>query len=122
MGTEENNVDVYSGVISTDSLVDTVKKMLGTEQFDDLVPTYVAIAQSAILNRLYPMCTDKTWDDVGDRYNARVCEIAVYLVNKRGAEGETAHKENGTERTYASASVPNAMLADIVPYVRVLDV
>ena len=34
---------------------------------------------------------------------------------KRGAEGETAHSENGVSRTYASANVSEDLLKEITP-------
>ena len=43
-------------------------------------------------------------------------EIAAYLMNKRGAEGETYHGENGVNRTYENASVPASMLAGVTPF------
>jgi len=43
-------------------------------------------------------------------------EIATYLLNKRGAEGQTAHSENGISRSYESADVPSSMLNQIVPH------
>ena len=47
-------------------------------------------------------------------------EIATYLYNKQGAEGETKHNENGVDRTYESASIPESMLSDISPVVQVV--
>ena len=41
---------------------------------------------------------------------------AVYLLNKRGAEGETAHSENGISRSYESADIPESMLSGIIPF------
>lgn len=54
------------------------------------------------------------------RWNIRQIEIAVYLYNKQGAEGESEHDENGVTRKYESASIPNSMLDDISPIVRVV--
>lgn len=54
------------------------------------------------------------------RWNMKQLEIAVYLFNKQGAEGETAHDENGVKRSYESASVPASMLSDISPIARVV--
>ena len=48
-------------------------------------------------------------------------EIAVYLMNKRGAEGESAHSENGVSRTYENGDVPASMLRGIVPMVGVFE-
>lgn len=54
------------------------------------------------------------------RWNIKQIEIATYLYNKQGAEGEKQHSENGTTRTYESASIPASMLSDISPLVRVV--
>jgi hypothetical protein len=80
------------------------------------------LMDQAILNRLYP------WHDAEDdidysgfprKYETLAEEIAVYLINKRGAEGETAHNENGINRTYESASVPDSMLRTVIPMVKI---
>jgi hypothetical protein len=44
----------------------------------------------------------------------------VYLYNRQGSEGETYHSENGINRTYASANVPDDLLKGIVPLGKVL--
>ena len=54
------------------------------------------------------------------RWNLKQIEIAVYLYNKQGAEGESEHDENGASHYYESASVPPSMLSDISPIVRVV--
>jgi hypothetical protein len=42
------------------------------------------------------------------------------MFNKRGAEGETAHSENGVSRSYSSASVSEELLREITPKVGVV--
>lgn len=81
---------------------------------DDVLLAYLAIAGRKIIDRAYP------YDDVTEvpkRYHILQCEIAVYLLNKRGAEGETSHSENGISRSYENADVPESMLSVIVPFV-----
>lgn len=85
---------------------------------DDVLISYLAIAGRKIINRAYPY--DDTVEEVPRRYGYLQCDIAAYLLNKRGAEGETAHSENGISRSYASADIPEAMLSEIVPHVGVL--
>lgn len=81
---------------------------------EDIVKSYLAIAGDVILNRAYPY--DDTVTEVPRRYGYKQCEIAVFLLNKRGAEGEVSHSENGISRTYESADVPESMLRDIIPH------
>lgn len=86
---------------------------------DDLLLMYLTDAERAILNHLYPM--DKDVDHtLPTRYESRQVEIAAYLYNKRGAEGEISHNENGINRSYESASIPDSMLKSIVPFASVL--
>lgn len=57
---------------------------------------------------------------VPSKYDYRQCEIAAFLLNKRGAEGQTAHSENGVGRSYEGGNIPASMLDDITPYCGVL--
>ena len=82
---------------------------------DDVLISYLNIAGSKIINRAYPY--DDTVTEVPRRYGYLQCDIAAYLLNKRGAEGQTSHSENGVSRSYASADVPEAMLSEIIPHV-----
>lgn len=77
---------------------------------------YLDMAAEAILNKLYPLHPEKA--EVPARYRNRQVEIAVYLINKRGAEGQTSHSENGISRSYESAGVPESMLRGIAPFAR----
>lgn len=47
-------------------------------------------------------------------------EIAVFLYNKLGSEGEISHSENGVSRTYENAHIPGSMLNAIVPLGKVV--
>ena len=85
---------------------------------DDALISYLTIAGRKILNRAYPF--DDTVTEVPRRYGYLQCEIATYLLNKRGAEGETAHSENGISRTYENADVPDSMLSDVIPFCGVI--
>lgn len=84
------------------------------ETNDDVLLTFLDIAKDKVLSKCYPYRQDVT--DVPERYQTTQLEIAVYLLNKRGAEGQTAHNENGINRSYESASVPDSMLEGIVPF------
>ena len=82
---------------------------------DEVLQSYLTLAGQKIIRRAYPY--DDTVIEVPRRYSYLQCEIATYLLNKRGAEGETAHSENGVSRTYENADVPESMLRDVVPYI-----
>jgi hypothetical protein len=70
-------------------------------------------AKAVILSRRYPIGEQPA--DIEDRYKDLQIRIAVEMFNKRGAEGETAHSENGVSRSYASANVSEDLLKEITP-------
>lgn len=84
---------------------------------DDVLISYLGIAGQKIIRRAYPY--DDTVVEVPRRYGYLQCEIAAYLLNKRGAEGQVSHSENGISRTYGSADVPESMLSEVTPHVGV---
>lgn len=83
----------------------------------DVLTSYLNDATRAILNHVYPF-SDITV--LPERYQRRQLEIAVYLVNKRGADGETKHDENGVNRTYESGNIPDSFFEGLVPFAKVL--
>jgi hypothetical protein len=70
-------------------------------------------AKAVILSRRFPFGEQPT--EIEPRYNDLQIRIAVEMFNKRGAEGEIAHSENGVSRTYSSASVSEELLREITP-------
>ncbi|MBR1533695.1 MAG: phage head-tail connector protein [Ruminococcus sp.] len=88
-----------------------------TEETDEAVlNTYLHLAGSKITARCYPFEPHRP---VPPKYSNLQVEIAAYLINKRGADGQLTHSENGISRTYESASVPESMLKDVTPHVGV---
>lgn len=70
-------------------------------------------AKSAIMSRRFPY---GDWpDEVESRYTDLQYRIALDLYNKRGAEGQLSHGENGISRNYESSWVSNQLLSEIVP-------
>lgn len=94
-----------------------LSQMTGETDADQLV-AYLGLARTKILRRLYPFQSDIT--DMPEQYAANQVDIAAYLLNKRGAEGQTSHNENGIDRKYGSADVPEEYFRGIVPYVGVV--
>lgn len=95
-----------------------LKAMVGESDTEEVLLAYLNIAGSKILNRAFPYGTEET--EVPARYDFLQCEIAAYLLNKRGAEGQTGHNENGISRSYESADVPESMLSAVTPCVGVI--
>lgn len=95
-----------------------LKAMVGGSDTDEVLSTYLNIAGSKIIDRAFPFKSDVT--EVPTKYEYLQLEIAAYLLNKRGAEGQTSHSENGISRQYENADVPASMLKSITPHCGVL--
>lgn len=54
-----------------------------------------------------------------EKYKNLIYKMSLYSITKMGAEGETAHQENGIYRTYSSANdYPSDLLNQIIPLAR----
>lgn len=100
--------------------LEQLKSLLGISGTDEdaMLLTLLSISAQKVLDRLYPF--DDTMTSIPSRYVSKQVEIAVWLYNKRGAEGQVAHSENGINRAYESADIPDSLLAGITPKVGVL--
>lgn len=81
---------------------------------DAMLNAYLQVAKDKILAIAYPYGTRP--DDVPEKYHTLQVEVATYMVNKRGADYQTQHSENGITRVYEAADVPDSMLKRIVPF------
>ena len=98
-----------------------LKSMIdASDDTDDILNVYLELAAQKVLNRMYPFKLSYEGLDVPDRYTAVQLKIASYMLNKRGAEGEIQHIENGIHRNYGSSDIPDGMLAEVVPYCQVI--
>ena len=101
--------------------IDMLRRMLdGDETDDDILEVYLELAAQKILNRMYPYKLDYEGLEVPDRYVMIQLNVAAYLLNKRGAEGEVQHIENGIHRNYGSSDVPDQMLKDVYPFAQAI--
>ena len=95
------------------TVLERLKELYSVKESNEVLNAYLDLAAQKVINRAFPFRTDVT--EVPERYTSNQLEIAVYLLNKRGAEGQVSHNENGVNRTYENASVPRSMLKDIIP-------
>lgn len=85
-----------------------------TEKVDDVeLEDILESAKAVILSRRFPFGEQP--EEIENKYKDLQIRIAVEMFNKRGAEGETAHSENGVNRSYSSASVSEELLREITP-------
>ena len=77
-----------------------IRTMLGGEEeiADEVLDIYLRQAQQKILNHRFPYGTKLV--EVEPQYELDMLELAVYLYNLRGAEGQTRHVENGVTREW----------------------
>lgn len=78
---------------------------------EDEITEAIRISYDAVLNRLYPFDLTKT--EIPGRYESAMLQIAVVLLNKKGIEGETSHKEGSVSQTFEGADIPQSMLRRI---------
>lgn len=103
--------------MTNDEKLAALKTMIGDTDSDEVLSTYLNLAGSKIIAKAYPYNPEVT--EVPAQYSYLQVEIAVYLLNKRGAEGQTSHSENGISRSYENADVPSSMLKSVVPFCEV---
>ena len=85
-----------------------------TEKVNDVeLEDILESAKAVILSRRFPFGEQP--EEIENKYKDLQIRIAVEMFNKRGAEGETAHSENGISRSYASANVSEDLLKEITP-------
>ena len=101
--------------------LDNLKLRLGDELpqlNDNLLTEYLSEAEAEILNRLYPFGNGT--EVLPAKYYKLQVEIAEFLALKRGAEYETTHNENGINRHYGENHIPENLLRQITPFVKVV--
>ena len=100
--------------------LENLKLRLGNDPqlSDDLLTEYLDEAEAEILNRLYPF-GDGT-EMLPQKYFRLQVEIAEFLALKKGAEYEESHDENGIKRNYGENHIPENLLRQITPYVKVV--
>ena len=101
--------------------IDMLRWMMDGDETDEgILDVYLELAAHKILNRMYPYKEDYEGLEVPDRYVGIQLKIANYMLNKRGAEGEIQHIENGVHRNYGDADVPETMLKDITSFAQAI--
>lgn len=101
----------------TDAEKLTMVQAMTGEEDDEVISAYLYMAGRKICSLAYPF---EDVSEVPARYEHIQIDAAVYLLNKRGAEGETSHSENGISRSYENADLPESMLRSIAPMCKVV--
>lgn len=88
------------------------------ESDQNVLSTYLYLAEQKVLSVAYPYHEDVP--ELPSKYDGVVIEIASFMLNKRGAEGEIRHTENGIDRTFDDSDIPVSLLRKITPCASVL--
>ena len=81
---------------------------------DPLLLSLLEQAEGIILNRRYPFGAPEG-AELSAFHQQIQLRIVVELFGKIGAEGQTAHDENGIKRTWEAGDVSPTLLKTIVP-------
>lgn len=98
----------------------TMLERMTDETEQGVLSTYLLLAEQVVMSKAYPFDDVERPAVMPARYDGVQVEIAAYMLNKRGAEGETAHSENGVSRTYENGDIPASLLRRITPMAGVL--
>lgn len=90
--------------------LEKLKLRIPEESNDNVLVDILDSSKAVIMRKRYPF--EDFPDELETRYLELQLELAVYKYNKRGVEGQTAHSENGVNRTYADEA---ALLKDVIP-------
>lgn len=101
--------------------IEKLKIRIPEESNEEVLGDLLDSSAMRILAKRYPL-SDYPVDEqceyvLEDRYSDLQLRLSVEMYNIRGAEGETAHSENGTSRSYADY---NNLLNEVVPRGKVL--
>ena len=105
--------------MTNDEMIIMLEQSTGEEDHR-VLSAYLSRAADIVFHRAYPYAGDDDEVRVPKKYQHVQIAVAEYMLNKRGAEGQTQHIENGVHRNYGSADIPDDMLSSIVPYVGVI--
>jgi hypothetical protein len=91
------------------SQLSVFKSIIGTVPESDTVLEFYLTNASDII------CALRNSDIVETQHITIQVRMAVELYNKRGAEGQVGHGENGISRTYDGGDISKSLLAQIIP-------
>lgn len=103
------------------SLLSTLQAVLQARDLGNFNDAYLeyeinqAIGEINRCRRFTPT-EDKIYDD---KYEYLIIPMCIASISKIGAEGQTAHSENGIQRTYGSSmDYPKELVQQIIPLIK----
>lgn len=89
-------------------------KAMTDETDDEIISAFLSLAGDAICHYADPF-NRADQGSVLDRYGGVQARAAAYFLNKRGADLQSGHTENGVSRQYEAADLPPSLLREITP-------
>ncbi len=86
---------------------------------DTLMESALERAKLIILELRFPFGYSDG-QDLEPQYMGLQVEMAIELISKMGAEGETAHSQSGVSRTYENAGISDSLKRRVVPVAKVV--
>lgn len=101
------------------SQLDILKAWLPDVANDALLQSALDRAKLGILELRFPFGYVEG-QELEPQYMGLQIDWAIELINKMGAEGEVAHSENGTSRTYECGDVSHSLKRRVVPMAKLV--
>lgn len=89
-------------------------KAMTDETDGEVVSAFLSLAGESVYRHADPYGVSDR-ETMLERYAGVQVRAAAYLLNKRGADGQTSHSENGISRGYESGDLPDSLLREITP-------
>ena len=92
-----------------------LKSQLGNPSNEDDILEFCLERASDII------CDIRNSDKVEKKYLSMQVAIAIEVYNKRGAEGQGSHTENGISRVYERGDISRSLISKITPIAKTLN-
>ena len=93
-------------------------KLMTDETSSEVLSAYYNLSKQIVFEKAFPYGNFP--ESMPSQYDGVHVEIAAYMINKQGAEGETVHLENGVSRHWEDGGVSPSLLRRIVPFAGVV--
>lgn len=106
-------------------MLDKLKRRLQIDTSDNSLDDYLndllEEANLITLNEYYGSNQVTETSKLPYRFKYIPLDVAVFLFNKTGVEGQTGHTEQGINRQYGTSGVPTELFASMVRKIRTFD-
>lgn len=92
-----------------------LKRRLSKEKDEDILRDFLIEAEMVIKERRGLSVNA----ELPEQYALTAVTIAEYLYDRRGSVGQTIHIENSVNRHYGDGYIPESMLRNVIPLVKV---